>query len=101
MMRFFRTILGQELILSVTGDTAKILGLTLERLCTFTLRPILPREKNETRSFRRRIQPYQLDPFPLGRSYIRMSSKQVEPYNLINPGRAHNTIRLHWKLSKH
>ena len=65
VMRFFRTFLVQELKLSITGDTAKILGLTLERLCTFTLRPILPREKNETRSFRRRIQPYQLDPFPL------------------------------------
>ena len=26
----------------MTGDTAKILDLTLERLCTFTLRPILP-----------------------------------------------------------
>ena len=64
-MRFFRTFPFQELKLSITGDTAKILGLTLERLCTFTLRPILPREKNETRSFRRRIQPYKLDPFPL------------------------------------
>ncbi len=65
VMRFFRTFLVQELKLSITGDTAKILGLTLERLCTFTLRPILPREKNETRSFRRRIQPYTPDPFPL------------------------------------
>jgi hypothetical protein len=30
-----------------------------------------------------------------------MSSKQVGPHNLLNPGRAHNTIRLHWKLTKH
>ena len=28
--------------MSITGDTAKILDLTLERLCTITLRPILP-----------------------------------------------------------
>ena len=29
----------------MTGDTAKILDLTLERLCTFTLRPTLPKSK--------------------------------------------------------
>ena len=45
VMRFFRTFPVQELKLSITGDTAKILGLTLERLCTFTLRPILPKRR--------------------------------------------------------
>ena len=29
----------------MTGDTAKILDLTLERLCTFTLWPTLPKSK--------------------------------------------------------
>ena len=45
VMRFFRTFPIQELKLSITGDTAKILGLTLERLCTFTLRPTLPKRR--------------------------------------------------------
>ena len=38
MRRFFSSIPAQQLKLSITGDTAKILVLTLERVCTFTLR---------------------------------------------------------------
>ena len=45
VMRVHSTIPVQELKLSITGDTAKILGLTLKRLCTFTLRPTLPKRR--------------------------------------------------------
>src|SRR6266567_7971011 len=84
--------------MSITGDTAKILVLTLQRLCTFTLRPILPREKNETRYFRRREQLYQQDPFPPFATT--QSCNKLNPHNLLNQGRAHNAIRLHWKHTK-
>ncbi len=98
VMRFFSTIPVQELKLSITGDTAKILGLTLERLCTFTLRPILPKRRMRQDLSEEEVQPYKLDPFPFG--HICLSSNKLNPHNLINPSRAHNTIRLHWKLSK-
>ena len=69
-------------------------------MCTFTLRPILPERRNETRFLGREIHPYQSDPFPPILYYIWMSDKQDEPHNLLHLGRAHNAIRLHWKLTK-
>src|SRR6266567_7086761 len=87
--------------MSITGDTAKILVLTLQRLCTFTLRPILPREKNETRSFRRREQPYWQDTFLLQFCYHPILPNKLNPHDLLNQGRAHNAIRLHWKFTKY
>ena len=41
-------ILDQLLELSVTGDTAKYLVLTLQRLCTFTIRPNKPKLSSST-----------------------------------------------------
>ena len=41
-------VLDQLLKLSVTGDTAKYLDLTLERLCTFTTRPNKPKLSSST-----------------------------------------------------
>ena len=49
--------------MSVTGDTAKYTQIIHPAgVVHFHLSPILPREKNETRPFRKRNQPYQLDP---------------------------------------
>ena len=48
MLGAFVDILDQLLELSVTGDTAKYLVLTLQRLCTFTIRPNKPKLSSST-----------------------------------------------------
>ena len=85
-------ILDQLLELSVTGDTAKYLVLTLQRLCTFTIRPNKPKLSSSTqvvlrkrRELRRDFSeafsiPCRLDPFHLHPLHL-----------LVKPGGVHAT----------
>ena len=94
----------------MTGDTAKILDLTLERVCTFTLRlndpnilytlSVLWKGEIETRPLGGEIQLYQPDWMLLQFGYHPMSDNKMNPHNLLILGRAHITSRLHWKLTK-
>ena len=94
----------------MTGDTAKILVLTLERVCTFTLRLNHPnilytlgafgKGEIETRPLGGEIQLYQPDSMLLQFCYHPMSDNKMNPHNLLILGRAHITSRLHWKLTK-
>ena len=84
--------------MSITGDTAKILDLTLERVCTFTLRlnnpsilytlSVLWKGEIETRPLGGEIHPYQPDSTLLQFCYHPMSDNKMNPHNLLHLGRA-------------
>ena len=72
-------ILDQLLELSVTGDTAKYLVLTLKRLCTFTIRPNKPKLSSSTQFVLRKRRELRRDhwetvPCSSGQTHTRRSS---------------------------
>ena len=99
-MRFFRTFSVQELKLSITGDTAKILVLNSREVVHFHLKTHPTQEKDETRFLGREIHPYTPDPFPLYFATSACLDNRMNPHNLLHLGRAHNAIRLHGKPTK-
>ena len=108
VMRFFRPSLSSCSRLSVTGDTAKYLVLTLQRLCTFTLRPNQPKHPihsdcvKERRRLRRDLSEEEFNHTcktrPTYNSPTSASqADRLNPHNLVDQDRAHNVKRLHWK----
>ena len=73
----------------MTEDTAKILDLTLERLCTFTLRPILPKSKMRQDLWEEKFtHPVGQTRYSYNFATTHWSDLQDEPPQLKNLGRA-------------
>ena len=83
----------------MTGDTAKILDLTLERLCTFTLRPILPEGRMRQDLWEERFTHTSQTRYSYNFATTEWSDNRMNPHNLIILAEPY-TIRLHWKLAK-
>ena len=67
----------------MTGDTAKILDLTLERLCTFTLRPTLPKSKMRQDLWEEKFNHASQTRHSYNFSTTKWSNYRMNPHNLV------------------